>query len=41
MEFTDIRAPRPVRGLPPWLDPQWTAEAESWIDEACERSVVR
>ena len=25
MEFTDVKAPEPVRGSPPWLDPQWTA----------------
>jgi hypothetical protein len=38
MEFTDVKAPEPVRGSPPWLDQQWTAEADSWIDEECERS---
>jgi hypothetical protein len=38
MEFTDVKAPEPVRGIPPWLDPQWVTEAESWIDEACKRS---
>jgi hypothetical protein len=37
MEFTDVKAPEAVRGIPPWLDPRWIAEAESWIEEACER----
>jgi hypothetical protein len=37
MEFTDVKAPEPVHGIPPWLDPRWIAEAEFWIEEACER----
>jgi hypothetical protein len=38
MEFTDVKAPEPVHGIPPWLDLRWIAEAESWIEQACERS---
>jgi hypothetical protein len=38
MEFTDVKAPDPASGIPPWQDPQWIAEADAWIDEACERS---
>ena len=30
MEFTDIKAPEPVAGIPPWRDPLWLAEAEDW-----------
>jgi hypothetical protein len=41
MEFTDVNAPEPVSGIPPWRDPQWIAEADAWIDEACERSARR
>jgi hypothetical protein len=38
MEFTDIRAPEPVEGVPPWRDPRWLAEAEDWIRAACARA---
>jgi hypothetical protein len=38
MEFTDIKAPEPVQGIPPWQDPQWVAEAEDWITAACARA---
>lgn len=41
MEFTDVKAPEPVSGIPPWRDPQWIAEADAWIDQACERSARR
>ena len=29
MEFTDVKAPEPVDGSPPWRDPRWIAEAEA------------
>jgi hypothetical protein len=38
MELTDLKAPEPVRGIPPWRDPQWVAAAEDWIDAACARA---
>ena len=38
MEFTDIKAPEPVQGVPPWQDPRWVAEAEDWIAAACARA---
>jgi hypothetical protein len=38
MEFTDIEAPGPVEGTPPWQDPGWLAEAEDWIGAACARA---
>jgi hypothetical protein len=38
MEFTDIKAPGPVAGTPPWLDPQWLAAAEEWIGAECARA---
>lgn len=38
MEFTDIKAPEPVQGIPPWDDPRWVAEAEDWIAAGCARS---
>lgn len=38
MEFTDIRAPEPVQGTPPWQDPVWVAEAEDWIAAGCARA---
>ncbi len=38
MEFTDIKAPEPDAGVPPWRDPRWLAEAEDWIDAACARA---
>jgi hypothetical protein len=28
VEFTDIKAPEPVHGMPPWHDPRWLADAE-------------
>jgi hypothetical protein len=38
VEFTDIKAPEPDAGVPPWRDPRWLAEAEDWIDAACARA---
>jgi hypothetical protein len=38
MEFTDIRAPEPVAGIPPWQDPAWVAEAEDWIAAGCAQA---
>ena len=38
MEFTDIKAPEPVEGVPPWRDPRWLAEAEHWIGAQCARA---
>lgn len=38
MEFTDVKSPEPVNGVPPWRDRRWVAEADAWIDEACARS---
>jgi len=38
MEFTDMRAPVPVQGIPPWQDPAWVAEAEEWITAGCARA---
>jgi Phosphotransferase enzyme family len=35
VEFTDIKAPEPVTGVPPWGDPQWVAGAQGWIDAQC------
>jgi hypothetical protein len=25
VEFTDIKAPDPIEGVPPWQDPRWAA----------------
>jgi hypothetical protein len=38
MEFTDIKAPDPVDGIPPWRDRRWVAEAEDWIGAECARA---
>lgn len=38
MEFTDLKAPVPVAGTPPWQDPVWLAAAEAWIDAECARA---
>jgi hypothetical protein len=38
VEFTDIKAPEPVAGIPPWQDPAWVAEAEDWITAGCARA---
>jgi hypothetical protein len=38
MEFTDIKAPEPVEGIPPWRDPLWLAAAEEWIGAECARA---
>jgi hypothetical protein len=38
MEFTDIKAPEPAAGIPPWRDPRWLAEAEVWIGAECARA---
>jgi hypothetical protein len=35
MEVTDLKAPEPVLGTPPWQDPRWLADAQDWIDAAC------
>jgi hypothetical protein len=40
VEFTDIKAPESVAGLPPWQDPDWVAEAEEWISAGCARAGV-
>ena len=38
MELADLKAPEPVRGIPPWQDPQWLADAEDWIDAQCAQA---
>jgi Phosphotransferase enzyme family len=38
VEFSDIKAPEPVRGVPPWGDPRWMADAQAWIDAQCART---
>lgn len=38
MEFTDVKASEPVRGVPPWRDPRWLADAQDWIDAECARA---
>jgi hypothetical protein len=38
MEFTDLKAPDPVQGRPPWLNALWVAAAEEWIDAECGRA---
>src|ERR1700722_9503611 len=38
MEFTDLKAPAPVAGIPPWQDPAWVAAAEDWISAGCARA---
>jgi hypothetical protein len=38
VEFTDVKAPEPVQGIPPWQDSQWLAAAEEWIEAACARA---
>ncbi len=40
MRFTDLKAPGPLRGLPPWQDPRWLAEAADWIDAGCARAAL-
>jgi hypothetical protein len=40
IEFNDLKAPDPVRGRPPWQDPQWLAAAEGWIDAECARAAL-
>jgi hypothetical protein len=40
MEFTDLKAPDPVEGTPPWLDKRWLAAAEDWIDAECARAAL-
>lgn len=35
MELADLKALGPVRGIPPWQDQRWLAEAEDWIDARC------
>jgi hypothetical protein len=41
MEFTDLKAPEPLQGRPPWQDPQWLAAAEDWIDAECARAAMK
>jgi hypothetical protein len=41
MEFTDLEAPEPVQGRPPWRDPEWLAAAEDWIDAECARAAMQ
>jgi hypothetical protein len=38
VEFTDIKAPEPLNGIPPWQDPQWLADAQDWIEASCARA---
>lgn len=38
VEFTDIKAPDPIDGVPPWQDPLWGAAAEDWISGQCARA---
>jgi hypothetical protein len=38
VEFTDIKAPGPVHGTPPWRNPLWLAAAEEWIGAECARA---
>ncbi|HTU05283.1 MAG TPA: hypothetical protein VMG13_06975 [Trebonia sp.] len=38
MEFTDLKAPDPLQGIPPWQDPRWVADADGWIDAECARA---
>jgi hypothetical protein len=38
VEFTDIKAPEPVAGIPPWQDQAWVTEAEDWISAGCARA---
>jgi hypothetical protein len=38
VKFTDIKAPDPVEGMPPWRDPEWVAAAEDWISGECARA---
>jgi hypothetical protein len=38
VEFTDIKAPGPVAGTPPWQDPEWLAAADDWISAECARA---
>ena len=41
MDITDVKAPDPVAGLPPWRDPEWVAAADAWITAACSRHGLR
>jgi hypothetical protein len=38
VEFTNLKAPEPAAGIPPWRDPQWVADAQDWIDAECARA---
>jgi Phosphotransferase enzyme family len=38
MEVTDLKAPEPALGIPPWQDPRWLADAQDWIDAGCARA---
>jgi hypothetical protein len=38
VEFTDLKAPDPLEGIPPWRDPGWVAAADVWIDAGCARA---
>jgi hypothetical protein len=46
MDFTDIKAPEPVQGMPPWRDPRWlvTALTEDylgpWRDAGHRRAAI-
>jgi hypothetical protein len=40
VDLTDLKAPEPVQGVPPWQDPRWLAEAEDWIDAECARAAL-
>jgi hypothetical protein len=38
VEFTDLKAPDPPQGIPPWRDPRWVADADEWIGAECARA---
>jgi hypothetical protein len=38
VRFTDIKAPEPATGRPPWRDPRWAADAQDWIDAQCAQA---
>jgi hypothetical protein len=40
LELTDLKAPEPLQGIPPWQDPRWLAEAEGWIGAECTRAAL-
>jgi Phosphotransferase enzyme family len=40
IEFSDLKAPDPLAGQPPWRDSRWLAAAEGWIDAECARAAL-